>query len=60
MNRPVFGPERKTVGDPATTRLLDRLWPETDDERRDREQRALNEETYCRAIRTMWQTEETR
>lgn len=25
MNRPLFGPERKTLGHPATTRFLDRL-----------------------------------
>ena len=26
--RPVFGPERKPLDHPITTRLLDRLWPD--------------------------------
>lgn len=46
----VYGPDRLPLGDPRVTRLLDQLWPESEEERRTREQRAINDELVTRHI----------
>ena len=58
MNRPVFGPEQKPLGHPATTRLLNRLWPDDEQELEKIRQRAINDEIFTRAIRSCWQKAE--
>lgn len=47
MSRPTFGPEKRTLGHPATTRLIDRLWPE---EVAERDQRERNHQIVTREI----------
>lgn len=54
----VYGPDRQPLGHPATTRLINQLWPESEDERRDREQRELHEAIYTDAVRKFFRDTE--
>lgn len=40
------------------TRLINQLWPESEDERRDREQRELHEAIYTDAVRKFFRDTE--
>lgn len=56
MSRPLFGPARRTLGDPKTTAYLDSLM--TDEERDAQRIRERNEELYLAGIKSWFERSE--